>query len=572
MSRLLAVAALVAACHHAAPAPAPAPAPARAPTHLVAAPALHTLTIFGTSDTHGQIDRLPILAGYVDNVRAARAADGGAVLLVDAGDLFQGTLESNLAEGVPVIAAFNVMKYDAVALGNHEFDFGPVGPAVTVQHEGEDPRGALKARAAEAHFPILAANLIDAASGQRVDWPNFQATTIVHAAGATIGIVGVTTSATPVTTMPANFVGLAVADPAETITKEATALRKAGATIVVVAAHLGGKCGKQDDPDDTSSCDPDQEIMKVAPAIPKGLVDVIVAGHTHQGMAHRIAGIPVVESWNSVRAFGRVDLAVDQHGRVTDAKIFPPREVCAKPPGDAAPCAPGEYEGKPVVPSDAVEQAVEPAIEAASAKRAELVGATLATPIVKSYDAESAEGNLFADLMLAASPGADVAITNGGGLRADLPKGPLTYGSLFLAMPFDNHFAKVKMRGADLRAWLADNLGGSGGIVSIAGATVVARCDHEQLAITLYDRRHKKIADDRALVISTSDFLASGGDGTMGKLHLPDGAVTLTDVLVRDAMAAELAKRHKPLEAAQVFDAKKPRLAYTGTRPIKCEK
>jgi 5'-nucleotidase len=530
----------------------------------------HTLTLIGTSDTHGQVDRLATLAGFVENVRNVRAQDGGAVLLVDAGDLFQGTLESNLAEGAPVIAAFNEMRYDAAALGNHEFDFGPVGPAVTVQHEGEDPRGALKLRATEAHFPILAANLIDAKTKQRVDWPNFQPTTIVHAAGATIGIIGVTTSATPVTTMPANFVGLTVADPTDTIVEQATALRKAGATIVIVAAHLGGKCAKQDEPGDTSSCDPDQEIMKVAPAIPKGLVDAIVAGHTHQAMAHRIAGIPVIESWNSVRAFGRIDFTVDAHGAVTDARIFPPHEVCAKPPGDPAPCEPGEYEGRPVMPVDAVAKVVQPAIEAASAKRAEPIGATLATPIAKSYDTESAEGNLFADLMLAASPGADVAITNGGGLRADLPKGPLTYGALFMAMPFDNHFAKVKMSGKDLRAWVTDNIRSSGGIVSLAGATVVVRCDHDRLDVTLYDRKHKKIADDRALLIATSDFLASGGDGAIGKLHLGDDAVTLTDVLVRDAMAAELAKRHKPLDAAQLFDAKKPRLDYLGTRPIKC--
>ena len=58
----------------------------------------------------------------------------------------------------------------------------------------------------------------------------------------------------------------------------------------------------------------------------------------------------------------------------------------------------------------------------------------------------------------------------------------------------------------------------------------------------------------------------------MGKLHLPDGAVTLTDVLVRDAMAAELAKRHEPLDAARLLDAKKPRLGYAGTRPVKCSK
>ncbi len=108
----------------------------------------HTLTIIGTNDLHGQIARLPILAGFVANVRAARAADGGGVLLLDGGDMFQGTLESNLGEGADVVRAYNAIGYTATAIGNHEFDYGPVGPAATAK-DGEDPRGALKARASE---------------------------------------------------------------------------------------------------------------------------------------------------------------------------------------------------------------------------------------------------------------------------------------------------------------------------------------------------------------------------------------------------------------------------------------
>ena len=82
--------------------------------------AIRTLTIIGTSDLHGALDRLPLLAGFIANVRAARAADGGGVLLVDAGDLFQGTLESNVGEGIDVVRAYNEMGYAASAIGNHE--------------------------------------------------------------------------------------------------------------------------------------------------------------------------------------------------------------------------------------------------------------------------------------------------------------------------------------------------------------------------------------------------------------------------------------------------------------------
>ena len=129
-----------------------------------------TLSIIGTNDVHGGIvprdgrGGLAVLGGYAANLRAARARDGGAVLLIDAGDIFQGTLESNLSEGAEVVAAYNALGYAAATIGNHEFDFGPVGSAATPQQPSDDPRGALKQRAAEARFPFLAANLIDAAT------------------------------------------------------------------------------------------------------------------------------------------------------------------------------------------------------------------------------------------------------------------------------------------------------------------------------------------------------------------------------------------------------------------------
>src|SRR4026209_2723788 len=137
-----------------------------------------TISVIATSDVHGGVlprgDRggLALLGGYVRNVRSARLQDGGGVLLVDSGDMFQGTLESNLNEGAAVVRAYNALKYDAAAIGNHDFDFGPVGPATGPRARGDDPCGALKARAAEAQFPFLAANLVDEKTGALPKWPN----------------------------------------------------------------------------------------------------------------------------------------------------------------------------------------------------------------------------------------------------------------------------------------------------------------------------------------------------------------------------------------------------------------
>ena len=129
------------------------------------------IAVVGTNDVHGQLlpteDRggLVELSGYVAALRASGDAD--AVLLVDAGDMWQGTLESNLDEGASVTAAYEALGYAAAAIGNHEFDFGPAGRAATSAGRGDDARGALRARAADAAFPLLAANLVDERGASR---------------------------------------------------------------------------------------------------------------------------------------------------------------------------------------------------------------------------------------------------------------------------------------------------------------------------------------------------------------------------------------------------------------------
>ena len=532
-----------------------------------------TVSIIGTNDLHGAIDRLPLLAGYVKNLRDVRAAEGGDVVLVDAGDMFQGTLASNLDEGKTVVAAYNALGYAAAAVGNHEFDFGPPGAPVIVQSDEDDPRGALKLRAHEAKFPVLTANILDAGSGNRIKWPNMPASTVVTAAGVKLGIIGVSTESTPFTTMPANFVGLKMLAPAVAIGAEAERLRAAGAQVVVVAAHVGSKCKDLSNPTDVSSCDRDEELFHMIDNLPPGKVDVIVAGHTHAGMAHRIKDIAVVESYSSGRAFGRVDLRVNASGTVTAVTIQKPQDMCPLDPDGnpvaLAQCTDRVYEGRPVVPDPAVQKIVDAALKKAHERSNESLGVTVTGTVLKSYDKESALGNLFTDLMLAANPGADVALTNGGGLRADIPAGTLTYGQLFTANPFDNRFAIVKLTGKDLRRLVANNLGSGSGIFSYAGIVVTAACKGNRLDIDMR-RKGKKVADTDKLVVVTSDFLASGGDGAIGRLKLPDGSVEVTNVIIRDAMAQVLKKRAGKLDPAELHGPSKRRLGYPGKRPVRC--
>jgi 5'-nucleotidase len=527
------------------------------------------LSVVGTSDLHGHVlsqkgkGGLDLLAGYLANLRAARAKDGGGVVLVDAGDLFQGTLESNLGEGAVVIEMYNALGYTAATLGNHEFDFGPVGEATTPEKPGDDPRGALAARVAQARFPFVSANIVDDKRGTPLPWKNLHASTIVEVAGVKVGLVGVATLATPRTTMAANFAGLRMTPLADALAREAAALRKRGAQVVVAMAHEGGNCRHFDDPHVLDSCDPNEDLMPVLAALPPGTLDALVAGHSHQGMAHFVHGTPVVQSFASGRAFGRIDLSLDVHDpahvRVVATKIFPPENVV-----DGA-----TYEGAPVHADAAIAALAADDLEKARSRQEASLGVTLADGIDRGYDRESEEGNLFADLMLAALPGSDVAITNGGGLRADLPAGPLNYGRLYEAYPFDNHFARVKLSVKELRAIVAGNLQRQGGILSLGGVRARAACKGGALEVVLTRPSGTPLRDDETLVVVTSDFLATGGDKTFAALA--PGKVEIVDApLIRDGIRQAHTQRGGTLHGRHFYDPKQRRLSFEGRRPLTC--
>jgi 2',3'-cyclic-nucleotide 2'-phosphodiesterase (5'-nucleotidase family) len=550
------------------------------------APAI-TLSIVGTNDVHGGIlerdgrGGLALFAGYVRNLREARARDGGAVLLIDAGDMFQGTLESNLTEGAPVVAAYNLIGYAAAAVGNHEFDFGPVGPASTPAAKSDDPRGALKARAAEAKFPFLAANLIDKATRRPVAWPNVKPSTLIHVAGIPVGIIGVMTSEALTATTSANVVGLSVTPLSTTITAHARELRSKGAAIVIVTAHAGARCTVFTNPRDLASCDPAGEILAVLRALPRGAIDMVVAGHSHAGVAHYVEEVPVVEAFSAGRAFGRVDMVVDRTShKVLDTHIFPPRDLCARENPATHTCdatalaeasAPAEYEGQPVVADPTIANVLAPALERVRALKSRPLGITLETPI-RRQGFESALGNLFTDAVRASVPGADVSLHNtSGGLRADLPAGPLTYGSVYEVMPFDNKVVQLAVTGSQLKGIFARQFEQSKRILGVSGVRVRVRCSGVTLDVTLQRPSGAPIRDDEKLVLVTSDFLVTGGDDVLTPVIPPEGIrIPDTAPLSRDVLADYLAKHGGTLREDRLVDRSNPRIAVDGALPLNC--
>lgn len=536
------------------------------------------ISVLGTNDVHGRLGSVAYLSGYVDNLRAARGKTQGGVLLLDAGDIFQGTLESNLVEGASMVRAYNLLGYDAVTVGNHEFDFGPLGPRSTPEGPADDARGALKALAAQAKFPFLMANVVEAPGNTTPAWPNIVPSTLLTVAGVRVGLVGVTTIDTPRTTIATNFAGLAMLPMAEAIKRESQRLKGQGAQVVIVLAHAGSKCARFSERPQDDECELDAEIVPLAAAV-QGHVDLIVGGHTHAGVAHRFSDIPVIESFSYGQAFGRVDLEIDPtRGKILSSTIFAPQRICkaagpggtpgAAPAQSATVCETFEYEGAAVTPKPQILEAVRADLVRADALRQQRLGPVLSSKFTRAHGEESAVGNLFAELLLRAR-GGDVALANGGGLRADLPEGPLTFGALFEAFPFDNRVATVRLSGAELKKNLLHHLvSDRGGIVSVAGVRVTATCTRDGLRVEITRESGARIRDDEQLTLVTSDFIVLGGDDVL-KGASARGAVTMDDELVRDAMIRELGKRSR-LAPADFLQARKPRIALPAARPIRC--
>jgi len=488
----------------------------------------------GTNDVHGELiaqdDRggMTTFSGYVAAVRDARSADG-ALLLVDAGDMWQGTLESNLNEGEAVVRAFNAIGYAAAAIGNHDFDFGPAGPKSTPEDEDDDPQGALRARASKAKFPFLAANLIDTSTGEIVDWENVQASTLVSRAGVQIGIIGVLTEDTLATTIAANTRGLEIGPLAAAIEEQSMNLRSAGAMLVIVVAHAGSRCTEFDDPFDTSSCFMQGEVMRVAQALPVGLVDHIVGGHINDGIAHDVNGIAITSAYKSTRAFGRVDFVVDRAtGKVVERRIFPPQRI--EP--DVV------YEGRPVVPMPAVVAIAEQAHAVAEERLGELLGVFLEGPILHRDRPESPLGNLMTDAVLEMND-ADISIHNvWGGIRAELPEGDLTFGGVFRMFPFDNRIAIVELNGAELRRIMARQAHNRLRAAGFSGMRVFVSCDNDKMHLRMLRPDGSEITDEEMLRVVANDFLLLGGDEIFtpvtpaGGFNIPQGMPQVRDILV----------------------------------------
>ena len=534
-----------------------------------------TISIIATTDVHGHIESMPWFSGHVENVRAARRADGGGVLLVDAGDMWQGTLESNLGEGAAVVRAYNALRYDAVTIGNHEFDFGPAGPNTVPRTPDDNPTGNIEQRARQADYPFLAANLLTR-TGMPWTPPNVMPSTMKTVAGVRIGLVGATTISTPTSTDPRNLVRLVIAPLKDVVEREATRLREAGATVVVLLAHAGGGCDTFTNPDDLSTCRPQGEIFQLARSLKPGLVDVITAGHAHNGIAHRVNGIAIVEAFEQGRAFSRVDVGVNAAGTPTDVRIHPPYYLCdgqaSSDVGSWSPkaCAPPPYEGLPVRYDARMVSVLRRDIEAAQRKREQPLGVDAPRAYPHSNRGESPASHFVVDLLRASQPDAALAIYNATGTRAALAAGPITYGDVYALLPFDSVIATGTLPAARVADAILRGLT-RGPFPIVSGIEADVTCEGATPRITL-SRRGQPVAPDAMINVVTSEFLSSGGAG-----YFPDMEDSFTlrlDTPMREAVVSVVKQEEEAIRSGLVGgrDPTHKRIRTPGgTYPVRCE-
>jgi len=432
-------------------------------------PGIVRLDILAVNDFHGALaaaDRNPGAAVLAAYLKAERAKNPAGTLMLSAGDMFQGSPDSNLLYGKTVVAFMNEVRFDAMALGNHEFDWG---------------LDILRERMAQAAFPMLAANIIDKASGRPAGLvPPY---IILERQGIKIAVVGLTTPDTAVTTNPRHVERLLFADPGATLRALLPELKAKGAAVIVVLGHLASYPGEE----------PTGEAAVVAKT---GGVAAVISGHSHLKVAGKTAGVPVVQAYYNGRSVAAVRLAVN--------------------------AASGEILGATAevkdVPADLVPDTATAAIVAASQQEiAPVKGLILgraAEALAHDRYQLSPLGQWATDAMRAAAQ-ADIAFCNGGGLRTGLAAGAVTLGDLYAVMPFDNNLFVASMTGAQVLAALEHGIANEKfGMLQFSGLRVEydrhAPAGRRVVAATLADG--SPLEHERVYSVAVSDFLVAGGD------------------------------------------------------------
>lgn len=444
-----------------------------------------TLTILHTNDMHAHSQPTRVgdleLGGYARLATAIRETRAQSVnpILLDGGDVFQGTLLYNVYKGMADLAFMNYIGYDAFVLGNHEFDDGP---------------GPITQFARFANFPVLAANL-DLSQEPDLD-AHVQPSTVLEVDGRRVGIVGVAyrdliNIASPGPTV-VNI------DPIATAQAAIDELVADGVRKIIVLSHNG--------------IDYERRLARELRH-----VDVVVGGHSHTLMGsfgdlfgdRNTLPYPVVERDRD----GRNVLVVQAHDW---GKLLGKLVVEFDSEGEVV-----SYSGNPIpVTAEFAEDPVVAGMLAAfeipmAALRDQVIGSTQIELDRGQRGEDSIIAQIIADAQLEATRkvGAVAAFMNSGGIRASIPAGEITYGVAIEVQPFNNTLVVLDLTGQELIEALEHGSRGAGFLHPSRGVTLTI--DYTRPAgqrIQNFAINGEEVRPDQIYRITFNSFIAAGGD------------------------------------------------------------
>lgn len=457
------------------------------------------LNVIHINDLHGYLQNYedksvaepPVKVGGADYIAAyikkQEKLFPGNTLLLNAGDIAQGTPVSNLFRGAPVIDFMNYMKFDAMCLGNHEFDWG---------------LETLKQMIKRAKFPVLCANIIEESTNTHPDF--VKPYHVFEIGGEKIGIIGLLIPTTPKYSLPKNVKGLIFQDPVPVLKKYVDLLHNDGVKIIGVLSHLG--------------LDRDLKMPLEVPGIA-----FIVSGHSHIALKdpQNVNGTVIVQAGAYGMYVGSLHMRIDR----TNGKVLSydrKNELIAVidrgiTPDEKVKEIVGSYYGK-----------IKPEMEQVLGNARYEIGKT---PLPGRGD--SPLGNLVTDILKKMTK-TDVFFYNSGGLRAPIQAGRITKDDIFKVLPFDDYCVTMKLKGSDLMGVLRQGTNKSK-VIQVSGISFRLNPDlkdDERISDVLIDGR--PLESDKYYNVGTIDFLFFGGDDFHSFRNAKEAAVG--KVLSRDLL------------------------------------
>ncbi|MGB9857042.1 MAG: bifunctional metallophosphatase/5'-nucleotidase [Dictyoglomaceae bacterium] len=463
------------------------------------------LTILHINDFHGRLlpyivksisEKVPVsgVAYLAQMINEERSKNPEGTILLSAGDMFQGTPQSNIFRGEPVVEIMNYLKFDAMAVGNHEFDWG---------------QETLQKLSSISNFPYLSANIVDS---QGKYLPYLKPYVILERKGLKIAIIGLTTPETAYITKPDYVKDLKFLDPAEILPNIIEEVRNKGADLVIVLSHLG--------------FDADKVLAEKVSGI-----DVIVGGHSHTVVTNPqvVRGVIITQAGYNGIYLGVLELKVQPD---TNIILGYTRENELKT----------VFAGPENKFDEKVAQIVDKYNSQLKEEFAKVVGETL-VDLVRNYNEESNVGNVICDAMREAVS-ADIAFQNSGGIRTDIQKGPITMELVYTLLPFDNVLVTMDLTGKQILQLLEQSATLQKGILQVSGIRVKYDMTKPvgQRVVEVYVG-DKPLELDKVYRVVTNDFLAAGGDNFV---TFKEGKNLVYGDMLRDVFV-EYLKKHSPI-------------------------